>query len=46
MDPEVNPALVLHLNRRMGEEINDDLLKLAQLEGEEIVTEIGRSPAV
>ena len=37
MEPEVNPALVLHLNRRMGEEINDDLLKLAQLEGEEIV---------
>ena len=37
MEPEVNPALVLHLNRRMGEEISDDLLKLAQLEGEEMV---------
>ena len=36
-EPEVNPALVLYLKRKMGEEINEDLLKLAQAEGEKMV---------
>ena len=36
-EPEVNPALVLYLKRKLGEEINEDLLKIAQGEGEEIV---------
>jgi len=36
-EPEVNPALILYLKRKMGEEINEDLLKLAQVEGEKMV---------
>ena len=36
-EPEINPALVLYLKRKMGEEINEDLLKLAQAEGEKMV---------
>ena len=36
-EPEVNPALVLYLKRKLGEEINEDLLKIAQGESEEIV---------
>ena len=36
-EPEVNPALILYLKRKMGEEINEDLLKIAQGESEEIV---------
>ena len=36
-EPEVNPALVLYLKRKWGEEINEDLLKIAHGESEEIV---------